>query len=51
MRGAVHDAAEAIRATAFEMSRDPGLAATLEQQVRCHKRNALLELLYRGGRA
>ncbi len=44
----VLDAGEALRAAACEVSRDADLAAALEEQVACPKREAMLELLRRG---
>ncbi len=41
-------AAEAVRAVAWEVTRDAGLAAAVEEQVHCPKRAALVELLRRG---
>jgi AcrR family transcriptional regulator len=42
------EAGEALRATACEISRDADLAAALEEQVGCPKRQVLVALLERG---
>src|SRR3954447_10308690 len=42
------EAGEAIRAAACEISRDAELAAALEEQVNCPKRELLLDVLKRG---
>lgn len=44
----VSEAGEAFRATACEISRDADLAAALEEQVACPKRQVLVALLERG---
>jgi AcrR family transcriptional regulator len=42
------DAGEAVRAAACEISRDAALAAALDEQVNCPKREIILGLLRRG---